>query len=342
MKYNVAIVGATGAVGGEFLKVLEDRKFPIQTLIPLASSRSAGTTVKFQGKEWTVQELTHDSFEGVDIAFFSAGAGRSKEFAPSAVKAGAVVIDNSSAFRMDDGIPLVVPEVNAADALKHQGIIANPNCSTIQMVVALNPIHQKAEITRVSVATYQAVSGTGMKAMKELDNQVRSYTEQTPMNIDAYPYQIAFNVIPHVDVFFDDGYTKEEMKMVLETQKIMHAPNLKVTATCVRVPVFRAHAEAVNVTTKHKLSRQETMNLLKQSKGIKLIDDVSQLKYPMPLDATGDYDVWVGRIREDISQENGLELWVVADQLLKGAALNAVQIGEYLIEQNAVKSTTNS
>ena len=331
-QYNVAIVGVTGAVGQEFLNTLERRDFPVQKLVPLASARSAGKKVSFKGNDLEVQELTKDSFAGIDFAFFSAGAGRSLEFAPYAVKAGAVVIDNSSAFRMDEDIPLVVPEVNSEDAFLHKGIIANPNCSTIQMVVALNPIHKYAQIDRVVVSTYQAVSGTGVKAMQELDNQVRDYVNKRQLQHEVYPHQIAFNVIPHVDVFFEDGYTKEEMKMVHETKKIMHAPNLNVTATCVRVPVFRAHAEAVNVSTQRKISRAKVRDLFSDSPGIKVVDDPKKNVYPLPLDASGDYNVWIGRIREDISQANGIEMWVVADQLLKGAALNAIQIAEVLIK----------
>ncbi len=331
-EYNIAIAGVTGAVGQEFLNVLEDRKFPVKSIRALASSRSAGKKVRFKGQNIAVEEMTSDSFKGIDIALFSAGASRSKDFAPHAVKAGAVVIDNSSAFRMDADVPLVVPEVNPEDVFKHQGIIANPNCSTIQMVVALNPIHKYAEIIRVCVATYQAVSGTGMKAIQELEDQVHAHVHKGPMKIETYPYQIAFNVIPQVDVFLDTGYTKEEMKMVHETKKIMHAPNIAVTATCVRVPVFRAHSESVNITTKKKISREKAFELLRNAPGIKLHDDPNNKVYPMPLHVSGDYNVWVGRVREDISQPNGIEMWVVADQLLKGAALNAVQIAEVLVK----------
>lgn len=332
-EYNIAIAGVTGAVGQEFLNVLEHRKFPVKSIRALASSRSAGKKVQFKGQDIAVEEMTSNSFKGIDIALFSAGASRSKDFAPHAVKSGAVVIDNSSAFRMDTDVPLVVPEVNPEDVFKHKGIIANPNCSTIQMVVALNPIHQYAEITRVCVATYQAVSGTGMKAIQELEDQVHAHVNKGSMKIETYPYQIAFNVIPQVDVFLDTGYTKEEMKMVHETKKIMHAPNIAVTATCVRVPVFRAHSESVNITTKKKISREKAFELLRNAPGIKLFDDPNNKVYPMPLHVSGDYNVWVGRVREDISQPSGIEMWVVADQLLKGAALNAVQIAEVLVQR---------
>lgn len=329
---NVAVVGATGAVGTEFLEVLEKRNFPIKSLRLLASARSVGKKLKFKGEEIAVEELKHDSFTGIDIALFSAGAGRSKEFAPSAVKAGAIVVDNSSAFRMDAGIPLIVPEVNADEIKNHNGIIANPNCSTIQMVVALEPIRKAAGIKRVLVSTYQAVSGAGQAAMDECVAQTREYLEKTEMHIEKFPHQIAFNLIPHIDVFQDNFYTREEMKMVNETRKIMSLPNLPVSATCVRVPILRAHSESINIQTEKKLSREEALEIFRNAPGIKVKDDPDNLQYPMPIDASGDYYTWVGRVREDISQENGLDIFVVADQLLKGAALNTVQIAEKLLD----------
>ncbi|MGH7144037.1 MAG: aspartate-semialdehyde dehydrogenase [Candidatus Acidiferrales bacterium] len=326
----VAVVGATGAVGTEFLNVLADRNFPIRKLKLLASARSVGKHLTFKGEKIPVEELTADSFAGVEVALFSAGAQRSKEFAPAAVKAGAVVVDNSSAFRMDEGIPLVVPEVNA-DAIKtHRGIIANPNCSTIQMVVAINPIHQEATIQRVVVATYQATSGAGAEAMQELIDTTRLALEGKPIVAKKFAHQIAFNLFPHIDVFLENGYTKEEMKMVYETRKIMRAPNIQVTATCVRVPVLRAHSESINLTTAKKITAARAREILARAPGVRVIDDPTKNQYPMPILATGGYETWVGRIREDISQANGLELFCAADQLLKGAAFNAVQIAELL------------
>ncbi len=328
---NVAVVGATGAVGTEFLEVLEKRNFPIKNLKLLASARSAGKTLNFKGEKIPVEELTHDAFKGVEIALFSAGASRSKEFAPSAVKAGAIVVDNSSAFRMDEGIPLVVPEVNPHRIREHKGIIANPNCSTIQMVVALMPLHRAATIKRVVVSTYQAVSGAGQAAMDECVAQTADYLAGKELKIAKFPYRIAFNLIPHIDVFQENNYTKEEMKMVYETRKIMEIADLKVSATCVRVPVLRAHSESINIQTEKKLTRAQALEILGKAEGVKVKDDPSQLQYPMPIDASGDYFTWIGRVREDISQENGLDIFVVADQLLKGAALNAVQIAERLL-----------
>lgn len=326
----VAVVGATGAVGAEFLKVLEDRNFPIKKLKLYASARSAGKKLTFKGEQLPVEELTHASFKGIEIALFSAGGDRSKEFAPSAVKAGAVVVDNSSAFRMDEGIPLVVPEVNADEIKNHKGIIANPNCSTIQMVVAINPIHLEATITRVVVATYQAASGAGAEAMQELIDTTKLALEGKKITPHKFKQQIAFNLFPHIDVFTENGYTKEEMKMVKETRKIMRAPDIQVSATCVRVPVLRAHSEAINLTTKRKISADRAREILRKAPGVKVVDDPANNVYPMPILATGGYDTWVGRIREDISQKNGLDLFCSADQLLKGAAFNAVQIAELL------------
>jgi len=330
MLQHVAIAGATGAVGTEFLKLLEARDFPMKSLRLLASSRSAGSKLKFRGENLEVEELTPKSFKGIDIAFFSAGGSRSKEFAPHAVDSGAVVIDNSSAFRMDEKVPLVVPEINPKQAFEHQGLIANPNCSTIQMVVALNPIHRAANIQRVVVSTYQAVSGAGASAMEELKQQLRAWANDEPMKQEVFPTQIAFNLFPHIDVFQDNGYTKEEMKMVHETRKIMNAPNMQISATCVRVPVLRAHSEAVWVETEKPLSESEARELFAKEPGIVVQDERESGGYPTPWHITETQETYVGRIRKDISHPNGLTFWVVADQLYKGAALNAIQIAEVL------------
>ena len=330
MSQHVAIAGATGAVGTEFLKLLEARDFPMKSLRLLASSRSAGSKLKFRGENLEVEELTPKSFKGIDIAFFSAGGSRSKEFAPHAVDSGAVVIDNSSAFRMDEKVPLVVPEINPKQAFEHQGLIANPNCSTIQMVVALNPIHRAANIQRVVVSTYQAVSGAGASAMEELKQQLRAWANDEPMKQEVFPTQIAFNLFPHIDVFQDNGYTKEEMKMVHETRKIMNAPNMQISATCVRVPVLRAHSEAVWVETEKPLSESEARELFEMEPGIVVQDERESGGYPTPWHITETQETYVGRIRKDISHPNGLTFWVVADQLYKGAALNAIQIAEVL------------
>ena len=330
MSQHVAIAGATGAVGTEFLKLLEARDFPMKSLRLLASSRSAGSKLKFRGENLEVEELTPKSFKGIDIAFFSAGGSRSKEFAPHAVDSGAVVIDNSSAFRMDEKVPLVVPEINPKQAFEHQGLIANPNCSTIQMVVALNPIHRAANIQRVVVSTYQAVSGAGASAMEELKQQLRAWANDEPMKQEVFPTQIAFNLFPHIDVFQDNGYTKEEMKMVHETRKIMNAPNMQISATCVRVPVLRAHSEAVWVETEKPLSESEARDLFEKEPGIVVQDERESGGYPTPWHITETQETYVGRIRKDISHPNGLTFWVVADQLYKGAALNAIQIAEVL------------
>ena len=330
MSQHVAIAGATGAVGTEFLKLLEARDFPMKSLRLLASSRSAGSKLKFRGENLEVEELTPKSFKGIDIAFFSAGGSRSREFAPHAVDSGAVVIDNSSAFRMDEKVPLVVPEINPKQAFEHQGLIANPNCSTIQMVVALNPIHRAANIQRVVVSTYQAVSGAGASAMEELKQQLRAWANDEPMKQEVFPTQIAFNLFPHIDVFQDNGYTKEEMKMVHETRKIMNAPNMQISATCVRVPVLRAHSEAVWVETEKPLSESEARELFEKEPGIVIQDERESGGYPTPWHITETQETYVGRIRKDISHPNGLTFWVVADQLYKGAALNASQIAEGL------------
>ena len=330
MSQHVAIAGATGAVGTEFLKLLEARDFPMKSLRLLASSRSAGSKLKFRGENLEVEELTPKSFKGIDIAFFSAGGSRSKEFAPHAVDSGAVVIDNSSAFRMDEKVPLVVPEINPKQAFEHQGLIANPNCSTIQMVVALNPIHRAANIQRVVVSTYQAVSGAGASAMEELKQQLRAWANDEPMKQEVFPTQIAFNLFPHINVFQDNGYTKEEMKMVHETRKIMNAPNMQISATCVRVPVLRAHSEAVWVETEKPLTESEARELFEKEPGIVVQDERESGGYPTPWHITETQETYVGRIRKDISHPNGLTFWVVADQLYKGAALNAIQIAEVL------------
>lgn len=329
---NVAIVGATGAVGTEFLHLLEERNYPVDKIKLLASSRSAGRSLLFRGELIPVEPLTPDSFKDVGLAFFSAGGDRSLEFAPHAVTAGSLVIDNSSAFRMRPDVPLVVPEVNPEDALKHQGIIANPNCSTIQMVVALNPLHQAATITRVLVSTYQAVSGAGAKGMQELIDQVHAYCQGQPITSQSFPVQIAFNLIPHIDVFQPNGYTKEEMKMVYETRKILHIPDLKISATCVRVPVLRSHSESIQIETERKLSAEEARRILEGAPGIIVKDVPKAGGYPVPWDVTKTHSTYVGRIREDLSCDKGLAFWVVADQLYKGAALNAIQIAEWLLE----------
>ena len=330
MSQNVAIVGATGAVGTEFLKLLEARKFPMKSLRLFASARSAGTELRFSGETLKVEELTSKSFQGIDLAFFSAGGARSKEYAPHAVDSGAVVIDNSSAFRMDEKVPLVVPEINPEAAFQHQGLIANPNCSTIQMVVALNPIHKAANIQRVVVSTYQAVSGGGATAMEELKKQIRAWAKNEPMDQDVFPAQIAFNLFPHIDVFQENGYTKEEMKMVDETRKIMNAPEMKISATCVRVPVLRAHSEAIWVETEKPMTESEARELFEKEPGIVVKDHRENGGYPTPWEVTETQETYVGRIRKDISHPNGLTFWVVADQLYKGAALNAIQIAEVL------------
>jgi aspartate-semialdehyde dehydrogenase len=328
--YVVAVVGATGAVGTEMIDVLEERGFPVKRLVPLASTRSAGGTVTFMGNEIPIEVLTKDSFVGVDIALFSAGAELSREFAPIAVKAGAVVIDNSAAWRMAPDVPLVVPEVNAYDIQQHKGIIANPNCSTIQMVVALKPLHDQVRIKRIVVTTFQSVSGTGKDAMDELMVECQDLLSFKEVNPKVYPYQIAFNCLPQIDDFLPSGYTKEEMKMVDETRKIMGDQSIQVTATTVRVPVYVGHSEAVNIETERKLSANDARAILSTAPGVLVYDDPAHKIYPMPLEVAGKDEVYVGRIREDESIANGLNLWVVADNLRKGAALNAVQIAECL------------
>ena len=334
---TVAVVGATGAVGREMLKILEERSFPAGRVIPLASSRSAGSMVPFGGGNLEVRELGQDSFADVDLALFSAGGAVSERFAPWAVARGCVVVDNSSAWRMDDRCPLVVPEVNRHDLARHRGIIANPNCSTIQMVMVLAPLHKAAGVTRVVVSTYQAVSGTGQKGVAELETQVRRMFNMQEPESSVYPHRIAFNCLPHIDAFLENGYTKEEMKMTQETVKIMGDPALRVTATTVRVPVFYGHSEALNVALAKKLSPAEARALLSVAPGVRVVDNPALNLYPLPVDAAGEDDVFVGRIREDFSQPNALNLWVVADNVRKGAALNAVQIAECLAADALVR-----
>jgi len=325
---HVAIVGATGAVGIEMLETLEKRNFPIGKLTLLASARSAGKTRPFRAGEIAVEELSKDSFGGVDIALFSAGGGISKEFAPAAVEAGAVVVDNSSAFRMDDSVPLVVPEINAADVARHKGIIANPNCSTIVTVMALYPLHQAFGVKRIFASTYQAVSGSGAMGIAELKRQVGEIHEGREASRDVYPHQIAFNVLPHVDVFLDNGYTKEEMKMVHESRKIMGLPDFQASVTCVRVPVYRAHSIAVSAEFEKPVSVELAREAINAAPGIDLNDDATSNGYPLPLESAGQDNCQIGRIRRDCVMKNGLSFWVVGDQLLKGAALNTVQIAE--------------
>ncbi len=327
---TVAIAGATGVVGTTVRQILEERRFPVGELRLLASARSAGRTLAFAGREWPVAELTEQSFAGVDLAFFACGGAASTQFAPAAVAAGTLVIDKSSVFRMAENVPLVVPEVNADALDDHQGLIATPNCSTIQMVVPLRPIYDAVGLERVVVSTYQAVSGSGKKGPDELQRQTPEALAGRPAKAIAYPHQIAFNLLPHIDSFLDNGYTKEEQKMVDETQKIFSDPHLKVSPTCVRVPVFNSHSESVNVQTTRPLSAAEARELFASFPGIEVVDDVEHLRYPMPLDASGRDPVYVGRIRQDPTIDNGLNFWCVSDNLRKGAALNAVQIAEEL------------
>jgi aspartate-semialdehyde dehydrogenase len=337
-KYSIAVVGVTGVVGQEMLACLEERNFPVGDFRPLASARSKGKEVTFKGQTYTIEEARPEAFEGVDIAFFSAGASVSLELAHEAVKRGALVIDNSSAFRMDEDVPLVVPEVNPEAVAEHKGIIANPNCSTTIMVVALKPIHDKAKINRVVVSTYQAVSGAGVNAMIELEEQCKAYVEGKPIVAQYIPtakskkhYQMAFNLVPQIDVFVEDAYTKEEMKMVYETRKILGEPDLRITATTIRVPIFRSHSESINIETEEKVTRAEAIEIFANAPGVEVLDDVENQIYPMPLDASGKDPVYIGRIREDNSTDAGLNLWVVGDQIKKGAALNAVQIAEVVV-----------
>ncbi len=332
-QYNVAIMGATGAVGEIMRDILEERKFPVKDIKFLASERSKGKKMKYDGRDVEIEVLNPDSFKGVDIVLASAGASVSKEYVKHILDSKAIIIDNSSAFRMENDVPLVVPEVNPEDVRWNKGIIANPNCSTIIMVVPLKPIHDAAKIKRIVVSTYQATSGAGAKGMAELEQQTKDWAAGREIKVEKFPYQILFNLIPHIDVFFEDGYTKEEMKMVHETRKIMHDQSLKITSTTVRVPCLRSHSESVNVETEKKLTVKEVKELLAKSPGVTVEDDIHTKKYPMPLFVSGKDDVYVGRIREDFSLDNGLNLWIVGDQLRKGAALNAVQIAELIVKE---------
>ena len=332
-KYHIAIAGATGAVGRKMLAILEERNFPVDDLKLLASNRSAGKFLEFKGEKIAVEELRQNSFVNMDIALFSAGAGISREFAPAAVKSNCVVIDNSSAYRMEKDIPLVVPEVNSDAIGDNPGIIANPNCSTIQMVMVLKPIHEKFKIKRVVVSTYQSVSGSGQKAIDELKNQTRDLFSGNEVKINVYPHQIAFNCLPHIDKFLDNGYTKEEMKMINETRKILGDDSVQVCPTTVRVPVFYSHSEALNIETEGPITGSVVKELLKAQSGISVVDDPLNNKYPLAIEGEDKNEVFVGRIRDDISCERAINLWVVSDNLRKGAALNAVQIAELLISR---------
>jgi len=336
--YHVAIVGATGLVGQEFIRILVQREFPMASVRLLASDRSAGREMSVGSQAVKVEETTVDSFEGVDIALFSAGAEQSRHFSPVAAKAGAAVVDNSSAFRMEKDVPLVVTEVNPEDIRWHKGIIANPNCSTIQMVVALYPLHSVNPIKRIVVDTYQSVSGVGgVAALEELKTQARQVLEGEATIPHVFPHQIAFNVLPEIDVFLDNGYTKEEQKMLEETRKIMHADSIAVSATCVRVPVLIGHSEAVHVEFSHPMEVDEAQHILSQAPGVRLLDDTAISLYPQPWSAAGTDEVFVGRIRKDASNPNGLAMWIVADNLRKGAALNTIQIAEEMIKRDWVK-----
>jgi aspartate-semialdehyde dehydrogenase len=333
--YRVCVVGATGVVGQEMIKVLEKREFPVRDLKLLASERTAGSILEFKGEELTVQILREDSFKGMEIGLFSAGGSISEHYAPLASKEGCVVIDNTSAFRMDPEVPLVVPEVNphAIADYTHKGIIANPNCSTIQMVVVLKPIHDAAKIKRIVVSTYQAVSGTGKEAIQELERQTLAIFNQQEIRTEVYPHQIAFNCIPHIDVFSENGYTKEELKMINETKKIIEDDSIAITATTVRVPVFYGHSESVNIETTKKITANEVRDILSRAPGVIVLDDPMKAEYPLAVQAAGKDETFVGRIREDPSIEKGIDMWIVSDNVRKGAALNAVQIAEILVQR---------
>lgn len=336
---RTAIMGATGAVGQEMIKILEQRAFPCSSLKLLASKRSAGKKLPFRGKLHDVELLTKESFKNIDLVLSSAGASVSKEFAPAAVKAGAIIVDNTSAFRMEKDVPLVVPEVNSHALANHKGIIANPNCSTIQMVVVLNPIHKAVGIKRLVIATYQSVSGTGSEAIEELLEQSRALLSgRCDIAIEVYPHQIAFNCLPHIDVFLDNGYSKEEMKMVNETRKILEDETIAITATTVRVPVIRCHSEAVNVETKKKITAKEVRTLLAKAPGVVVVDNLQRNEYPLAIYGENRDETYVGRIREDISCKNGIDLWIVSDNLRKGAALNAIQIAEEMLKRGLLKA----
>lgn len=332
MKLNIAVVGATGVVGRETVKILAERNFPLKTLKLFASESSVGKSIRFRDQEIKVEKLRKNSFEKIDLAFFSAGGEISREYIPSAVKAGSIVIDKSSVFRLDHTVPLVVPEVNPAAVYKHQGIIANPNCSTIQLVVALKPIHELAGIKRLIVSTYQSVSGSGKSAVLELERQTSEYLNKQKITREVYPHQIAFNILPHIDVFEDNDFTKEEMKMIHETKKILGDDTMKITATTARVPVFIGHAESVYLETEKHLDINKLKMIYLNTEGIKLVDDTANAKYPLPIMSEVYDDVMIGRIRKDLAVENGINLWIVANNLRKGAALNAVQIAELLIK----------
>jgi aspartate-semialdehyde dehydrogenase len=332
MAYRVAVAGVTGAVGQEFLSIIEQRNFPFASLKVLASSRSAGKKITFKGQEYAVEEMTKDSFQGIELALFSAGASRSREFAPAAVKAGAVVVDNSSAYRMDPHVPLVVPEINPHKIKEHQGIIANPNCSTIIGIVPVWPLHKLNPVKRMVVSTYQAASGAGMSAMLELENQAREILAGKPPTRNVFPHQIAFNCFSHNSLLGPNGYNEEETKMVKETRKIFDCPEIAITATCIRIPVLRAHCESINLEFSRPITPEQVREVLGQAPGVTVLDDREHNRFPMPVDATGKDDVFVGRIRQDESLPNnrGINLWVAGDQLRKGAALNAIQIAELL------------
>ncbi|MBT4575034.1 MAG: aspartate-semialdehyde dehydrogenase [Candidatus Cloacimonetes bacterium] len=330
-RVNVAVVGATGAVGREMVKILGERKFPIKDLFLLASEKSAGETIRMNRREYKVEELDNNSFDDIDIALFSAGSAVSKKYAPIAAKNGTVVIDNSSAFRMDAKVPLIVPEVNYQDIKKHDGIIANPNCSTIQMVVALKPILDEVGIDRIIVSSYQSVSGTGKDAIDELSSQSSQVLNNKKITRKVYPHQIAFNILPHIDVFENNGYTKEEMKLIHETNKIFGNTKIKITATAARVPVFHGHSESVYIETKNQISINKLKKIYLKTKGIKLVDDINNSKYPLAIMSEIYDEVMIGRLRKDLSEPNGINMWIVANNLRKGAALNAVQIAEFLI-----------
>jgi len=329
---HVAVVGATGAVGLEMIRTLEKRQLPVGKLTLLASARSAGKKLEFRGEQVAVKELTKESFAGVDLALFSAGGGISKEFAPLAARTGCVVIDNSSAFRMDEMVPLVVPEINAGDVKKHRGIIANPNCTTAITLMALYPLHQVFQVKRIFASSYQAVSGSGAKAIEELGRQVREAANGKPVTPEVYPHPIAFNVLPHVDAFLPSGYTKEEMKMENEGRKIMHHPSFRASVTCVRVPVYRAHSVAVSAEFEKPITPEAAREVLRKAPGLEVVDNPDNQEYPLPLQVAGKDNCEVGRLRKDCALDNGLCFWVVGDQLLKGAALNAVQIAEVLLK----------
>ncbi len=330
-RVNVAVVGATGAVGREMVKILGERKFPIKDIFLLASEKSAGETIRMNRREYKVEELDNNSFDDIDIALFSAGSAVSKKYAPIAAKNGTVVIDNSSAFRMDAKVPLIVPEVNYQDIKKHDGIIANPNCSTIQMVVALKPILDEVGIDRIIVSSYQSVSGTGKDAIDELSSQSSQVLNNKKITRKVYPHQIAFNILPHIDVFENNGYTKEEMKLIHETNKIFGNTKIKITATAARVPVFHGHSESVYIETKNQISINKLKKIYLKTKGIKLVDDINNSKYPLAIMSEIYDEVMIGRLRKDLSEPNGINMWIVANNLRKGAALNAVQIAEFLI-----------